>query len=246
MNLFDADFTLYEIEQTLEEKFKAEEKTVRTIGDLDLSFEDYKYLVFKLKGLTKYITRIEVFEQYKISIVTALVFAVRYEEDTKAMYKELRKFLRQFQQHHVRYCIRICMNAFCELGLSMYGSKFNSVEDVFEVVSIHANLPKETADVIFQILEDYYSQGENYLLEDELYDKLNKTIQKTYPFLKKKAGNYAYSELLKDLYAACYNDHYSLKQLITEFNQVSISLLESCYMWYMKYSKNSNRLVQIR
>ena len=82
MNILDADFTLYEIEQTLEERFRMEEKMLRTIGDLDLSYEDYKYLVLKLKGISKYMTRIEVFEQYKLSIITALVFSIRYEKKT--------------------------------------------------------------------------------------------------------------------------------------------------------------------
>ena len=47
MNILDADFTLYEIEQTLEERFRMEEKMLRTIGDLDLR----RYLAGSKDGL---------------------------------------------------------------------------------------------------------------------------------------------------------------------------------------------------
>lgn len=246
MKILDADFTLYDIEQTLEEKFSTENKTLRTIGDLDLSYEDYKYLVFRLKGLTKYITRTEVFEQYKLSIVTAFVFAITYEEDTKKVYKEIGRLLKQFQQHQVRYYIRICMNVFFGLGLSTFGNGVTSIDDVFEVAVLHANLPKETAETIFMTLDEYFSQGETYLMEEELYDRLDQIIYKKYPFLTRNKGYLVYSVMLKEMYSSCFISHYSLKQLLTEYNQVSMNLVESCYMWFMQHSNHNNRLVKIR
>ena len=246
MNILDADFSLLDIEHRLEEIFKANEKTLRTIGDLDITYEDYKYLILKLKGLTKYITRIEVLEQYKLSIVTALVFAVRYEHDLEGVYHSMLDLIGHFQQHHVRYIMRICLNVFYELGLSTYGIHCCSLDDVFEVISIHANLSRETQDTVFQILDDYFNMGEAYLLEEELVEKLNEVIRNESPYLKDNVETLTMTYLLKDLYAACYVKHNSLKQLLSEYNQLSIQLVEACYMWYIKYSRNSNRLIKIR
>ncbi len=246
MNILDADFTLYQIEQTLEERFKTEEKMLRTIGDLDLTYEDYKYLVLKLKGISKYITRIEVFEQYKLSIITALVFSVKYEKNKKSIYQSIRKGLNKLQQHQLRFVIRISTDVFYELGLSTYGVRMNSIDDLLEVVTIHANLSEEQQNSIFQLLDSYYEEGEDILLEEELYDKMNMELHKTYPVLTHNTVNLTICYLIKELYVACLSGRYSLNQIFMHCNQLSRKLIEGCYYWVKKYSVETSRLVQAR
>lgn len=246
MNILDADFTLYQIEQTLEERFKTDEKMLRTIGDLDLTYEDYKYLVLKLKGISKYITKIEVFEQYKLSIITALVFSIKYENTSKSLYQTIRKTLNKLQQHQIRFFIRISTNVFDELGLSTYGVQMNSISDILEVVAIHANLSEDEQATIFQMLDDYYEGGEDILLEEELYEKMNRELHKVYPNLKHNKINLTICYLLKDLYAACCSRRYNLNQLLMHYNQLSRKLIEDCYDWTMKYSSEKGRLVEAR
>lgn len=246
MNVLDADFTLYEIELTLERRLRAEEKGIRTIGDLNLSYEDYKYLVLKVKGLTKYITRIEVFEQYKLSIVTALVYTMRYEEEITETYSEVRKIVDQLQQHHVRYCIRLCANTFYELGLSTYGVQMNTLDDLIEVVMIHAGLSNDTLQTCLQLLDEYYSTDALFLYEDELYTKMEQEILKSCPIVHKGSNYHKMVYIIQNIYEGCYVRHLSMRQLVEEYRSVSKSLIENCYMWYVKYGSNSNRLVKIR
>ncbi|MDO5520677.1 MAG: hypothetical protein Q4G58_09315 [bacterium] len=246
MNILDADFTLYQIEQTLEERFKTDEKMLRTIGDLDLTYEDYKYLVLKLKGISKYITKIEVFEQYKLSIITAMVFSVRYEKSTKSIYQQIRKTLNKLQQHQLRFVIRVTTNVFYELGLSTYGVEMNTINDILEVIAIHANLSKEEQNIIFRMLDNYYEEGEDVLLEEELYEKMNAEIHKAYPHLTHNTINLSICYLLKDLYASCSSNRYTLNQLLMQYNQLSKKLIEDCYDWTRTYSSNKNRLAQVR
>lgn len=246
MNILDADLTLYEIEHRLEETFRAEENVIHTIGDLELSYEDYKYLILKIKGLTKYITRVEVFQQYKLSILTAMVFSVRYGGDIRGVYHSILDVLTHFQQHHVRYVMRICQNVFYDFGLPIYGIRFSSVGDVFHLITIHANLHMNTMENVFQLLDDYYCRGQEYVLEEEICEKINKEILRDSPVISHSSMNLTFSYILKKMYASCFIQHSSLKQLLMEYNQVSSHLVESCYMWYMKYGNQSNRLIKIR
>lgn len=246
MNILDADFTLYQIEQTLEERFKTEEKMLRTIGDLDLSYEDYKYLTLKLKGISKYITRIEVFEQYKLSIITALVFSIRYEEKKASAYELIRNGLLNLQQHQLRFFIRISTNVFLELGLSTYGVEMNSIDDILEVITIHANLSKEESENIFQMLDQYFEDGEDVLLEEELYEKMNQEIHKEFPYLIHNTIHLSICYMLKELYVTCSTRHYTLAQIFARYNQLSRQLIEDCYEWTKKYHKNQSLLAQAR
>lgn len=245
MNILDADFTLYEIEQTLEYQLRVEDERIRTIGDLNITYEDYRYLTLKLKGLTKYITRIDIIEQYKLSIVTAMVFSIRYEKELEYCYQQIRNCLNKLQQHHLRYCIRICSDTFYELGLSTYGLSLNSIEDVLEVITMHAGLTKEQLGVTLRHLDEYYT-GELAEQEDELYDNMDEELYAAYPMLTNKRHHHPLTQLLKEVYEACCIKHLSIKQISEEYETVSVNLIEACYRWYMKFSSNSNRLIQIR
>ena len=246
MNILDADFTLYQIEQTLEERFRAEEKTVRTIGDLNLTYEDYKYLILKLKGISKYISRVEVFEQYKLSIITAIVFSIRYEHDTAVIYQKMTDSLARLQQHQLRFFIRIATDAFYELGLSTYGIRMNTIDDVLEVATLHANLSKEEQITIFQMIEAYYEDGEDILIEEDLYERMNAVVHKAFPVSIHKTGSLSFCYLLKDLYEACSFKHNTLNQLFVRYNQLSKELIEACWNWQKRYSNNKNLLEQVR
>lgn len=246
MNILDADFTLYEIEQTLEERFRMEEKMLRTIGDLDLSYEDYKYLVLKLKGISKYMTRIEVFEQYKLSIITALVFSIRYEKKQPSTFMEIQEMLMKMQQHQLRFFIRISSNVFLELGLSTYGVEMNTIDDVLEVITIHANLSKEEGETIFHMLDQYFESGEDVLLEEELYEKMNEEIHKELPSSLHNTFNLSICYMLKELYVICCSKRYTLSQIFARFNQLSRQLIEQCYEWTREMRANQSLLAQAR
>lgn len=246
MRFFCADVTLYEMEQQLEHKFYNDNHKIRTIGDLNLSYEDYKYLNFKLKGILHYISKVEVVEQYKLCIVTTLVFAIRYEKNVTPTLKYYEQFMNQFQQHQFRFCIHVITDAFHEMGLSTYGIRINSSKELLELLAIHANPPKNLCEEIFEILEDYFAQKHCHMLEEELYGQLDRVFCGAYPFLGNLDTYFRLSRLMKKLYEACYVSHASLEQLYDDFDIMSMQVIEHCYRWFNAYSDTSNNLIKIR
>ena len=246
MRLFSADLTLYEMEQQLEHYFFEEEHNIRIIGDLVMTYEDYKYLSFKMKGIMHYISRVEIMEQYRFCILTALVFTIRYDNNAIVTLKTYEQFMNQFQQHQFRFCMRMLADTFHEMGLSTYGIKINSCNELLELLIIHANISNNNLDKLFEILDQYFTQKQCYLLEEELYSQLDRVCLSIYPFLRLEGRNLRLSRLLKELYEACYMKHLSLEQLFEEYDTLSKQLIENCYRWYNTYSEASHSLIKIR
>ena len=246
MRFFSADSTLYEMEQQLENYFFEEEHNLRIIGDLPISFEDYKYLNFKMKGIIQYISRVEVLEQYRLCFLTTLIFAIQFEKNVKMTLKHYEQFMNQFQQHQFRFCMRMLAETFHEMGLSTYNISVNSSKDLLELLVIHTSLPKNKSEEIFEILEDYFTQKQCYLLDEEIYSQLDRTLLGIYPFLSLDGKGFQLSHLLKELYEACYLEHKSLEQLFDDFDTLPKQLIEDCYRWFNTYSENSTNLIKIR
>lgn len=245
MNLFEANFTLLDIERTLEEELRANEKRARTIGDLELTYEDYKYLTFKLQGLTRYLSKIEVIERYNLCIVTALVFGLRYDKDKNLVYNRVKDILEHIQQHQLRYYIKICMVTFYELGFSTYGVDLRNIDDIFEVSLIHAGFEEQLNDDIFALLDEYYDSSEGFLQTKKLARMITVKIHQMYPFLNSE-HTYRIIGIMKRIFESCKVRHLSLEELNREYPNISRKLLNSCYMWCLKYDESSSRLIRMR
>lgn len=247
MYILDADFTLFEIEQTLENELRVEDTGLRTIGDMKFTYEDYMYLTLKLKGLTKYLTKVEVLDKYKLSIVTAMVFSLRYDEvGDETLIDQMRGVMKRLQQHQVRYCIQSLSTTFYELGIHTYGITMDNMNDLFEVIMLHAGLSPSMYNHLFQLMDNYYNQSDICLFnESKLEDDLVRSIQQLYaPFQVTRAHQFV--STLTDMFQACRIKHYSLERLLSDFPNVSKNLIQACYMWCVKYDHSVNRLLNIR
>ncbi len=245
MNVLEADFNLYDIEKLLEEMLRSEDKQIRAIGDLDLSYEDYKYLVFRVKGLQKYITRLEVFMEYRLSIVTALVFSVRYEQSISGTFKEIINMIESLQQHHVRYCVRCCADAFYELGLPTYGISVNSIEDFIEVLILHAGLYHEILNKLFVLLEQHYATPNYRLYDHDLMQQLQTELRTACCLESHEVEFYNVAVVTKKLFESSCKKHLSLKQMMEKHENVSSNLIEASYLWSVQFSQDANLLAKI-
>ena len=246
MRFFYAEATLYEMELELEHQFFEENHKLRTLGDLNITSEDYRYLNFRIQGIMKYITKVEVMEQYRLCILTAMVFAVQYERDAGFVLRKYEEKMEQFQQHQYGFCMHMFADTFYDLGLSTYGIGIDSTKELMEVVIMNANIPKKIINALCEILEEYFSQQQCYVLEDELYSKLNRVLACVYPSMAMNHHSRCFTRLLKELYEACYSGHTLLKQLYDEFGTLSKQIIENFYRWVTAYSDTSNHLIEIR
>lgn len=245
MNLLDADLTLLELEKLLEAEIKNEQKDLRIIGDLDLSYEDYKYMILKLKGLTKYKWNIEVFEQYKLSIIATWIFALRYETDKRYLYDKIKGIVDSLQQHHMRYCIETCASAFEEFGIETYGIDIYSMEGIFEVSAIHAGVPMQAQGEFYQLLEDSLNYSNIHLLEKKLFGGVSPKLQEIYRYI----GNRHQKRIIysaREIYIDCKIKKYSLGELLEKHPESSRKFIEGCYIWCDEYEDSMNQIIGVR
>ncbi len=246
MRLFSADLSLYEMERLLEHCFYEEENKVRIIGDLNLTNEDYKYMTLKVKGILRYISKVEVMEQYRLCILTTLVFAIRYEKNAAVILKQFEKYWNQFQQHQYRFCMQAFGDKLHEIGLSTYSIRIDSSKELMEVLFIHAGLTKNIYEKIYELLEQYFDEERSYLFEEELYERMDSLICRDYPFLSCRSAGLKVSHLLKELYEACLVRRETLEQMFENFNMLSKQVIEDCYRWCEAYGDHSYNLINMR
>lgn len=142
MKVFDLDYSLNEIERLLEEKMEQAyqnmtEEESKMIDSFDLSYEDYCYLLLKLKGLITYGTELELIEKYKISVVTALVYAIRYGKKEN-VYQKITAFIQKLPQHQLRYTIGLFANVAEEYALGSYKQCKGQLEHLFDILAAQA------------------------------------------------------------------------------------------------------------
>ncbi len=142
MKVFDSDYSLNEIEMLLGEKMEeayrnTQEEECKIIDSFDLSYEDYCYLLLKLKGLITYGRGVELMERYKISVVTALVYSIRYSAKEN-VYEKIKMFIEKLPQHQLRYALDMLVDVVEEYALCSYEQCKGQLDHLFEVLASQA------------------------------------------------------------------------------------------------------------
>lgn len=147
MKLFENAISLAQIERLLEEKIEVQEnkrnkketRYITILGSLGLTYEDYRYLLLKLKGVKKYGNMLGVMERYKLSLLTAMVFAIRNGEEDDS-YRMLKEEFLNLPQHQIRQSLMICQDAFEEYAIHSFGMDMSRFEGIYQALEIHAGV----------------------------------------------------------------------------------------------------------
>ena len=101
---------------------------------LDISYEEYKILVSKLK----YISQVEECEKYCISIIAAWVISCRLGLE-KDFYNELKNIKKRLPQHYHTFVMEIFTSTFYNYQIDTMGIKFKSTHDIRKAILMHGN-----------------------------------------------------------------------------------------------------------
>lgn len=150
MKIFDASLSLLEIENLLEEvmelevsdSYNSDTEEELLMNNLELTYEDYRYLMFKLKGIVKYRNSIDIIGRYKLSILAAVIFSIK-NGDREETYQLMKEAFFSLPQHQIRKLLNICREAFDEYAIHSFGLDLNSFDGVFSALSIHAGAVQE-------------------------------------------------------------------------------------------------------
>jgi hypothetical protein len=143
MNVFATSSSLLEIEKTLVEELSKEENDINFIGDLNLSYEDYRYLVMKLKKIQRHKYCISLLERYRCSIVTAWTFSLKFEKKERTSYFIAKRIMEDIPQHQLRYSLNILFLVFEEYGIINFRADKKNMERLFSIVEINSGILKE-------------------------------------------------------------------------------------------------------
>jgi len=172
MNILKNATTLLEIEKMIEEEITSSENNIRIIGDINLSFEEYKYIKLKLKGLGLYRKDVDVWDKYKLCTVVAWVFALRYDEKDYFEQSLMENF-GGIQQYIMRYMIDMYNDVFDEFGIEIPGQEINSIESLKEAIALQAGVPDELHDQLYAALEDTINYPEAKVVDKEVLKKMS-------------------------------------------------------------------------
>jgi hypothetical protein len=245
MKILDASLSLSEMETVLEHAILNDENDIRIIGDLELSYEDYKCLALKLKGITKYKENIELFDRYKLCAVVAWVFALRYEKEDKIDHTLVKRLLGNLPQHQLRYVLNLFTTTFSDYGLDDYEVDTNSLDGFFVVAAIHAGIPTDLQDEFFHMMEESLLHQDMTELEEQIMKNLSTRMVEIYKYIDES--------IIRDMIRVCRElfvdykiNQLSKEEVLNKYPSTSRSIIEGCFKWCEEYEANNELMSSVR
>lgn len=150
--LFNRDMTLTEIDHVLERALSVGWPGIRIIADLPVSEEDYYILQ---EGLDPVKSNLELLQYYRISLVTAWVFALHYEKRKKMDCKYMMEKWARIPQYSARQFVNICNSVFVDYGAGLYLSEIRTEQELNRMVAAHAGIQERTPGRFRIYVEDW-------------------------------------------------------------------------------------------
>jgi hypothetical protein len=225
---------LLEIEERLEEEFLNSKKYLRIIGDIDLSSDDYKYLILKIKGLTRFSANISICETYKLSLLTACVFSIKKEQENQGSIESLRTMYRALPQHHMRYFRRLCKSTLEEYGMSTFQMDTRHFDGLFSILLAHAGIPENLHAKLYDILDESLKIGQRHVFELKIRDEFMPKIDWIAQYMNPKYLEKVFLDS-RDLLIDCKINELPHNELFEKYNHLSSKLILSCIKWRDEY-----------
>lgn len=225
-------YTLNKFEELLSDELRKEEKHIRILGDLDITYEDYCYLTLKLKGLIEHSDSMAFLYKFKLCIITAWVFSLRYGDIDRIAYDKVEEMALQFPQHHIRYIIRIVSSAFEEYGLNLFDIDIDTLQELFALTAIHTGISPDLLNVFFDTMEKSTHYDDLKVLEKEILEELSPRLKVIYKYIDadhKQKIVYG----CREMYLDCRQNRLTEEELYEKYPRGSGKMLKEC----VKYCK---------
>lgn len=223
--------SLYEMEEELEKQLKKPNNNIRILGDMNLSGEDYQYLLLKMRGLEKYHTALELCENFRLSILTFLIFSMRREKRGGNYCMKLKDYLMGLEQHQIRYCIEIILQAFDEYGLHMFGmEKTGTIDDLLELLVVHTGIPEELQDDFCHLLDDSLMYGEFSSIEERFLYRLPAYMKNLYRFVRKDVL-IQMMDYSREMFRDYRINGITRREAYAKYPLMSSNLMKACFHW---------------
>lgn len=264
MKILDSVLSLEQMEDILEKELERQKHSIRIFGDLDLSYEDYKCLSLKFRGIYRYPGSIEILENFKLSLLTAWIFSLRYEKE-EISYYNIKKVLLKLPQYMQRKFISMCSETFEEYELFTYTIHVSNLKDLCSVIAIHAGIPDRLLDRFYRIL---YEDIMNYELQEEscifleknqwngfdserkiksfvnrIIDNLSQDMKEIYQYIEELVLE-ELVQAIRNIFLDCYFYELSIPKLLKKYPVISKKIIESCSVWCREWKRQNKMQVK--
>lgn len=225
--LFSRGMTLREMDGVLEDVLSTPRREIRIFADLPITEEDFYLLEDKLVAVK---SNLALIERYKISIVTAWVFALRYGHCSRLDCRHIVERHTEVPQYSKRQFLDICNNVFADYGIAMYFSEIHNEEELYTMLVVHAGIPDRVSERFCILLEDLLRTGDiekaMWRMNCYMDGGLRETANLSDNVFLKNLINTA-SDIMRD----CLEDRYGTEDLLRRYPLTSSKLIHVCADW---------------
>ncbi|SET25455.1 hypothetical protein SAMN04487772_11246 [[Clostridium] polysaccharolyticum] len=239
--MLDSTLSLREIEHELREAITKRKGTIRTIGDLELTSEDYKILSLRFRGFRKYQNDINIYEQFTLSLLAFGSYQFMGEEDPLKIVEKINEIASVIPQYLQRKILDEFDSAIKEYSLSNPSIHLKTVP---QLISLFL-LGSYNTDTFYH---QYFAEIENCSDEDfteEYIEKLDrKYFYREYAIYEKEVLNHAFG-MQRRAFLDCMNNKLDIKEMLVKYTRLPYRFIKNCCEWCECHEKkNSLKVVK--
>lgn len=182
MKVFKERYSLHDIEEKLEWEFSGNKK-IRIVGDINLDYDDYRFLLEKLELIKPHMGNLDLLMRYRLSQIVSWAFFMRYEDPGRIYIADYEKVLKHIPQHVAGHYLQMYSDAYCEYGFATASINDLSVKGMFQVVALQAGMSREEYGVLFDIINSKDNLTVPKLYEENLFGQISYRMGQMFRYL---------------------------------------------------------------
>ena len=238
MKMLDSTLSVKEIEHTLAEAIAKKKGKVRTIGDLQLTSEDYKILSLRFRGFQKYQNNINIYEQFSLSLLTYGSYLFMTEEEPQVISEKIYSLASKIPQHLQRKILEEFDITIKENSLSNPSIHLKTVSQLISLFLFYSHNSNSIYDKYFAEIDEC-SDG-NYT--EEFFEKVDQKIfAREYVIYDEQTWNHGLN-MQRAAFLDCMRNNLDEAEMLEKYPRLSCLYIESC----CKYCENQENQANLK
>lgn len=236
MNMLDSTLSLKEIEHTLAETIAKRKGKARTIGDLQLTNEDYKILSLRFRSYPKYQGDVNIYEQFSLSLITCASYLFIREEDPLVVAKEIYETSSKIPQYLQRKILEEFDFTIKENSLSNPSIHLKTLPQLVSLLLYYSRNSDDIYEKYFSEINEC-SDG-NYTTE--FFERIDQKIfTKEYAIYEKQKWQHGLN-MQRAAFLDCLRNNYSVEEMLERYPRLSYLYLRNCCKYCESQGKQAN------
>lgn len=224
MKVFKERYSLYDIEEKLEWEYSGNKK-IRIVGDINIDYDDYRFLMDKLRAIQPHVGNLEVMMKYRLSQITSWIFYLRYEDPSRIYISDYHMIMKHIPQHVEKHYLQMYSDAFCEYGFATAAINDLTLQGLFAVVALQAGMSREEYGTLFDIINTKNNLTVPKLYEEKLFDQISYRMGQMFRYLDKDTYCTVIEEICR-VYVDTRINKYSVNDVLMNNEKAAYTLVD--------------------